>query len=269
VYRGFESPLLRQAQLLPTFTHHKSAELVYSLANARRFRTIQQLCRTYTGIVIRMTSSRTITGALGTWVFILALYAGMSLSHARGSQTLITFGDMVQCIVPLIANAGLLLNAGTPYWRRNIFWMLIALSCTLWMIGQFQWTYYEVYLHRPLPGLYPGDILFFLRGIPLIAALALQPQRKRGEVHAKLGYLDFGLLLTWWTFVYVFFILPWIYATPSLAQYNHNFNLITDTQNGIIVLGLIFLWLRSQGAWKKVYSSAGRFRGLHAGLVSR
>src|SRR5437879_5782886 len=200
-----------------------------------------------------MTSSRTITWSLGIWAFVLALYAGVSLSHPRGSQTLVAFGDVVQCTVPLIANAGLLLNAGTPYWRRNIFWMLIALSCTLWMIGQFEWTYYEVYLHKPLPGLYPGDILFFLRGIPLIAALALQPHRKRGEVRARLGYLDFGLLLAWWTFVYIFFVMPWLYATPDIAQYNHNFNVITDTQNGLIVLGLMLLWLRSRGAWKKVY----------------
>ena len=200
-----------------------------------------------------MTSSRTITWAIATWLFVLALYAGVSLTHPRGSQTLIVFGDLVQSIVPLIANAGLLLNAGTPYWRRNIFWMFLALSCTLWMIGQFQWTYYEVYLHKPLPGLYPGDILFFLRGIPLMAALAVQPHRKSGEVHARLGYLDFSLLLTWWTFVYVFFVLPWIYANPVVAQYNHNFNLITDVQNGIIVAWLVSLWLRSQHAWKKVY----------------
>jgi len=184
---------------------------------------------------------------------VLALYAGVSLSLPRGSQTLIVFGDVVQCIVPLVANAGLLLNAGTPYWRRNIFWMLMALSCTLWMMGQFQWTYYEIYLHRPLPGLYPGDILFFLRGIPFMAALALQPHRKGGEVRTRLGYMDFGLLLTWWTYVYVFFVLPWIYATASSPQYNHNFNVITDTQNGVIVFWLIFLWLRSKGAWKKVY----------------
>ena len=200
-----------------------------------------------------MTTSRAITWAVGVWLVVLALYAGVSLSLHRGSPTLVVFGDVVQCVVPLIANAGLLLNAGTPYWRRNIFWMLLALSCTLWMIGQFQWTYYEIYLHRPLPGLYPGDILFFLRGIPLMAALALKPHQKSGEVRTRLGYMDFGLLLTWWTYVYVFFVLPWIYATPSSAQYNHNFNLITDTQNGVIVFWLIFLWLRSHGAWKKVY----------------
>src|SRR5689334_3855816 len=200
-----------------------------------------------------MTSSRAITWSVGVWLIFLALYAGVSLSLPRGSETLVVFGNVVQCIVPLIANAGLLLNAGTPYWRRNIFWMLIALSCTLWMMGQFQWTYYEVYLHRPLPGLYPGDILFFLRGIPLMAALALLPHRKSGEVRTRLGYMDFGLLLTWWTYVYIFFVLPWIYATPSSGQYNHNFNIITDTQNGLIVFWLIFLWLRSNGAWKKVY----------------
>lgn len=200
-----------------------------------------------------MTASRAITWAVGVWLAVLALYAGVSLSLPRGSQTLLTFGNVVQCVVPLIANAGLLLNAGTPYWRRNIFWMLLALSCTLWMMGQFQWTYYEVYLHRALPALYPGDILFFLRGIPFMAALALLPHRKSGEVRTRLGYMDFGLLLTWWTYIYVFFVLPWIYATPSSPEYNHNFNVITDTQNGVIVFWLIFLWLRSHGAWKKVY----------------
>ena len=98
----------------------------------------------------------------------------VSLTVSPG-QSLDTFGNIAQCLVPLVANAGLLLNAGTPHWRRNVFWMLAAMSCTLWMIGQFQWTYYEVYLHQPLPDLYPGDIIFFLRGIPLMAALALRP----------------------------------------------------------------------------------------------
>src|SRR3989475_12041392 len=200
-----------------------------------------------------MTSPRTIVWAVGICFFILAVYAGASLLQPRGSQTLVTFGNVVQCIVPLFANAGLLLNAGTPYWRRNFFWMLIALSCTLWMIGQFQWTFYEFYFHKPLPGLYPGDILFFLRGIPIMAALALQPHRKRGELHTRLGYLDFTLLLAWWTFIYVFFVLAWIYATPSLPQYNHNFNLVTNTQNFVIVIGLIAFWLQSKGAWKTAY----------------
>ena len=192
---------------------------------------------------------------IGTWLFILIIYLAVSLSLKRGSDSLITFGNLIQCILPLLANAGLLLNAGTPHWRRNIFWMLLAMSCTLWMIGQFGWTYYEVYLHRPLPEMYAGDILFFLRGIPMIAALALRPHLKRGEIQLRFGYLDFVLLLIWWTFLYVFVVLPWLYATPVLGQYNHTFNLVTNIQNMVIVVGWAILWLQASGSWRIVYAN--------------
>src|ERR1700674_2985683 len=144
-----------------------------------------------------MSSSRRIVWMLGISLLILLVYSAVSLSLPHNSPSLESFGNIVQCIVPLLANAGLLLNAGTPYWRRNLFWMLLAMSCTLWMIGQFQWTYYEVYLHQALPNPYPGDILFFLRGIPVMAALALQPHRKSGELRLRFGYLDLVLLFIW------------------------------------------------------------------------
>jgi len=192
---------------------------------------------------------------IGAWLLILAIYSLVSLWLKRDSESLDTFGNLVQCMVPLFANTGLLLNAGTPHWRRNIFWMLLAMSCTLWMIGQFEWTYYEVYLHLHLPEMYGGDILFFLRGIPMIAALALRPHLKRGEIQLRFGYLDFVLLLIWWTFLYVFVVLPWMYATPALGQYNHTFNLVTNVQNMVIVVGWAILWLQSGGAWRIIYAN--------------
>src|SRR5579863_8415704 len=157
----------------------------------------------------RMSSSRTIGWCIGFSLFVLGVYAIVSLSLPRDSQALTTFGDLVQCFLPLFANAGLLLNAGTPHWRRNLFWMLFAMGCTLWMIGQFEWTYYEVYLHRAMPDNDPIDIVFFLRGIPMMAALTLRPDLKRGELHLRFGYLDFALLLSWWIFLYIFIVLPW------------------------------------------------------------
>ena len=202
-----------------------------------------------------MSSSRRIAWMVGTWIFILVIYSAVSLSLKRGSEPLNAFGNLMQCLVPLLANAGLLLNAGTPHWRRNLFWMLIAMSCTLWMIGQFQWTYHEVYLHKPLPDLNTGDILFFLRGIPMMAALALRPHRRRGEIRLRFGYLDLVLLFTWWTFLYAFAVLPWIYASPMVAQYNYNYNLLANIQNMVIVGGLASLWLTSSGVWRIVYAN--------------
>ncbi|HEY2461696.1 MAG TPA: HAMP domain-containing sensor histidine kinase [Candidatus Acidoferrum sp.] len=202
-----------------------------------------------------MSSYRTIGWCIGVWVGVLGVYFGMSLIFPHGGQALSTFGNLTQCIVPLVANAGLLLNAGTPHWRRNVFWMLLAMGCTLWMIGQFEWTYFEVYLHQPMPDPYPGDVVYFLRGIPIMAALALQPHRKRSELQMQFGYLDFALLLTWWTFLYVFVVLPWLYATPSAEQYNFNYNLVTNAQNLILVGWLGFLAVKARGAWRIVYAN--------------
>ena len=201
-----------------------------------------------------MASSRTHIWIAGVFLLFLGVYAAVSITVPSG-QALNTFGNIVQCLVPLIANAGLLLNAGTPHWRRNLFWMLAAMSCTLWMLGQFQWTYYEVYLHQPLPEMYPGDIIFFLRGIPLMAALALRPHLKRNELHLRFSYLDFVLLLSWWIFLYAFVVLPWMYAEPTLGQYNYTFDLITNVQNMVTLVGLAILWLQSRGAWRTVYTN--------------
>jgi signal transduction histidine kinase len=202
-----------------------------------------------------MSSSRTIGILVGVWLSIVSVYLIVSLALAHHPEALATFGNLVQCVVPLLANAGLLLNAGTPHWRRNIFWMLLAFGCTLWMLGQFEWTYYEVYAHELAPRIHAGDLVFFLKGIPIMAALALQPHRKRGEVRLRFGYLNFVLLLTWWTFLYAFVVFPWMYAMPSEGQYNYNYTLITNIQNMVIVIGLGALWLKSRGAWRVVYAN--------------
>ena len=111
-----------------------------------------------------MAKSRT-TIWIAAWIIFLGVYIMVSRYLGPG-LSLTTFGDITQCCVPLLANAGLLINAGTPHWRRNVFWMLLALSCTMWMVGQFQWTYYEVYLQQEVPNPDSWDIIIFLRAIP-------------------------------------------------------------------------------------------------------
>lgn len=200
-----------------------------------------------------MSDARRIARFVGAWVVFLGFYAGVAF-YLKAGPSLSSFGDIVQCFIPLLANAGLLINAGTPHWRRNIFWMLLALSCSMWMFGQFQWTYYEVYLHKEVPDPFAGDIVFFLRGIPLIAALALQPHLKRDELRLGLGYLDFALLLTWWTFVYAFIVLPWMYVSYSPAVYNYAYNMLNLVQQLVVVAGFGIFWLRTRNAWRIVYA---------------
>jgi signal transduction histidine kinase len=200
-----------------------------------------------------MSDARRIALLVASWAVFLGIYAGVSF-YLKPGPSLSSFGDIVQCFVPLIANAGLLINAGTPHWRRNIFWMLLALSCSMWMMGQFEWTYYEIYLHREVPDPFAGDIIFFLRGIPMIAALALQPHLKREELRLGLGYLDFALLLSWWTFVYAFFVLPWMYVSYSEPVYNYAYNVLNTVQQLVVIGGFGVFWLRTRNAWRTVYA---------------
>lgn len=200
-----------------------------------------------------MSDARRIAWLVAAWAVFLGLYAGVSF-YLKPGASLNAFGDIVQCFVPLIANAGLLINAGTPHWRRNIFWMLLALSCSMWMMGTFEWSYYEIYLHREVPDPFAGDIVFFLRGIPLIAALALRPHLKREELRMGLGYLDFALLLTWWTFVYAFFVLPWMYVSFFDAVYNYAYNVLNTLQQLVVIAGFGIFWLRTRNAWRTVYA---------------
>jgi len=200
-----------------------------------------------------MSDARRRAWLVAAWAVFLGVYAGVSF-YLKPGPSLSAFGDIVQCFVPLIANAGLLINAGTPHWRRNIFWMLLALSCSMWMMGQFEWTYYEIYLHREVPDPFAGDIIFFLRGIPLIAALALRPHLKRDELRMGLGYLDFALLLTWWTFVYAFFVLPWMYVSYSDALYNYAYNVLNTVQQLVVMVGFGLFWLGTRNAWRTVYA---------------
>src|ERR1700676_1090382 len=132
--------------------------------------------------------------------------------------------------------------------------MLLALSCWMWMMGQFEWTYYEIYLPPEVPDPFAADIIFFLRGIPMIAALALQPHLKREELRLGLGYLDFALLLSWWTFVYAFFVLPWMYATYSGAGYNYAYNVLNTVQQLVVIVGFGTFWLRTRNAWRTIYA---------------
>src|SRR5579871_4606981 len=191
-----------------------------------------------------MLSTRTIIWVAAVWVVVLGAYAaGPILFHSEQSRT--TYADIIQCLVPLIANAGLLMNAGTPHWRRNVFWM----------IGQFQWTYAEMRTHKAPGDLYAGDMTFFLHVIPMMAAIALRPHLKRGELRLKFGYLDFVLLLTWWVFLYAYAVLPWIYASPALPQYNFAYDVLTDIQSLIVVVGFGALWLRAGKAWRLIYAN--------------
>lgn len=197
-------------------------------------------------------SSRFSNWILAVWLLVVGSYAAASLLLEPGPG--LTFGgNLTQCLLPLFVNAGLLVNAGSVDRRRNAFWMLLALGCTLWMIGQLFWTYYEVYLHKPVPRPFPGGVIFFLHTMPMIAALALRPHVRRANRGLHFGYLDFTLLLLWWVYLYLFIVTPWQYVVPDAALHRYSFQTLYIVENMVFVSGLGVLSLWTTGPWRGVY----------------
>ncbi len=190
---------------------------------------------------------------IAPWVLVLGSYVVVSGLLGRGAR-LAAFGDTVQCLLPLLANAALLLNAVSPNWRRTIFWMLLAMGSTLWLVGQFGWTYYEVHLHAPLPAPFAGDIIIFLHTVPLIASLGVHPYAKRIDPPLRFGSVDFSLLLLWWMYLYVFAVIPWQYVSFNPGRYNASFNAVVLLANLVVVVGFATLAWRHRGNWRRIYA---------------
>ena len=164
------------------------------------------------------------------------------------------FSDVAQCILLLSATAALLPNIAHNHGRTRLFWILMTLGIAFWLSYQLMWSYIEVVLRQEVPQPFVGDIVIFLHFAPMMAALALQPQTQQDDHEARLGRLDFVLLLTWWVYLYLFAVIPWQYAYRDELAYGRSLNALYLTEKLVFLAGLVVVWMRSRSGWKKIYA---------------
>ena len=188
-------------------------------------------------------------------VFVCALVCiGAILSFALPRGRILTaVGDTTQCLLLAMAVFALLANTKQAEQRAKYFWALLALGCGLWLLAQVLWTYFEVVLGQEAPNPFVGDVVLFLHLVPMMAALAMQPDRERSDAGLQLGGIDFALLLTWWLFLYLFVVIPWQYVSPNEAVYGRSFDFLYLLEHLAFLAWVNAAWLRSTGPWKTVY----------------
>lgn len=186
--------------------------------------------------------------AVLTTAFILA---ALTLPRSFG---LTAFSDIAQCVLLLSGAAAFIPLARASQGRMRLFWSLITLGIGFWLAYQIFWTYYEVLLQQDVPDLCAWDIVLFLHMVPLMAAIALRPHVPRDEYAARVGRLDFTLLVVWWIYLYVLLVLPWQYVVPDIEAYNRNLNLAYNAEKIAYLTGLVTCWFMSRGPWKKLYA---------------
>ena len=198
-------------------------------------------------------SSRANWHIAAAWLIVLGVYISVCEFVPAGVARIAT-ANVILCLLPLLVNGALLLNAVTPDWRKKAFWMLLALGSSLWMAGQIIWTYQEVYRHRHVSYLFLGDVVFFLHAIPMIAALTLRPNKPSEDRSTRYGYVDFGLILCWWMYLYVFAVIPWQTVAVNEKNYVLAFSVITLLENVVFISGAGLLAAKASGPWRRTYA---------------
>ena len=196
------------------------------------------------------------------WLIVLGGYVAVCEWVPAGAART-SAANTLLCLMPLLVNGALLINAVTPDNRRKAFWMLLAVGCSFWMAGQAIWTYVEVYQHRHVPFLFIGDIVFFLHAIPMIAALTMQPHKHTDDRKMIFGHVDFGLILCWWMYLYVFIVIPWQYVVADEKKYIRAFSVISLFENLVFVGGAILLSSQAGGYWRRIYSHLAGARAVY------
>ena len=178
---------------------------------------------------------------------------------------LTAFSDTVQCFLLISGAASFVPLVLRSKGRIRLFWSLITLGVSFWLLYQLLWTYYEVVLRRDVPDLFAGDLILFLHLVPLMAAIGLRPHVPQDEYSARVGQLDFALLMMWWFYLYVLIVIPWQYVMADVAAYNQHLNALYVAEEIAFLLGLVACWITSKGHWRSLYAS---FFGMSVGYAA-
>jgi diguanylate cyclase (GGDEF)-like protein len=145
-------------------------------------------------------------------------------------------------------------NAAPARGRLRAFWVMQSAGWAISLVNQLWWMFYDVILQKSVPMLFAGDVLLFLPGVLMLAGLLLRPHLQQSERSARLGMLDFLLLMFWWVYLYVCLVMCWQYVSPNEALYNQNYDRLYAVEMLVVGLVLGALLKQSTGAWRRFYA---------------
>jgi signal transduction histidine kinase len=185
-------------------------------------------------------------------ILLPVLLAGAAL-RGRPSYALSAFGDISQFFLLATATLFFAWKGISTRETPRAFWLLIALGFAMWSTNMLFWVYYEVGRNRPVPSIPIGEFLLFIKLVPMLAALALQPNDDNPDRPRVLGFLDFTSLLVCWTYVYLFWAMAYFFADKDLTRYNRNSDIVDIAGNQVFLIILAVVAFRSRGPWRRLY----------------
>lgn len=115
-------------------------------------------------------------------------------------------GDLIQSLLLFSLFVAVLTNVRASDRPTRMFWFFMSVGIGLWLSAQILWTYFEVILRKEVPNPFVGDVAFVLHLVPIVAALAIRPDREKQR--SQLKSPDCVLLFSWWLYLYLFLLFP-------------------------------------------------------------
>jgi len=167
----------------------------------------------------------------------------------------VLMGDLIP--LTLIAAATILCarNAFDSRGHTRLFWSLMTAGMAMWCFSQAGWTWFEVWLRRPMPDPFCGDVVLFLHVVPIMAAVAIRPHQadeREGMLPSALNVL---ILLVWWIVVYAFFVFPDEFIVTNIPVYSLRFDLLYLAEGVIVILASASAFFASSGSWRELYGN--------------
>jgi signal transduction histidine kinase len=194
----------------------------------------------------------------------LALYWLVLLIAPEG-PALVAFRDFVRLVLLLAAIFVLGRHLAATEGRERAFWALLTVGAALWLVPQIWHVWYQVLARVSSPDSSLSHIVLFLHVVPFMAALSLRPSGRQHERTLLLDFLNTGMLLVWWIYLYAFSIMAWqtrLVTEPELADFY--FRILYFTANGVLAAAAAILFFRSGRGWKNIYGSISLSAALYA-----
>jgi signal transduction histidine kinase len=183
----------------------------------------------------------------------LALYLLASLTAPEGPG-LVAVRDLTRLALLLASIFILGRHLTTTQGRERAFWALLTAGAALWLIPQIWRVWYQVFSAGGAPDHSLSHIILFLHVIPFMAALSLRPNQRQHERTLLLDFLNTGMLLVWWIYLYAFMVMAWQTSSMPLPELSDfYFSILYFAENIVLAAGAGFLFCRSGRGWKTIY----------------
>ena len=174
-------------------------------------------------------------------------------ANMTGAALQSMLGNISQSCLILLAVLLMLRNSMRSRGLVRVFWTLMCIGLAFWAADVAIWAYYEVLRQSNVPSITIGDTFLFLHWVPMVAALAVRPDKHSPTIDRRQAWLDFFMLMAYWCYIYAFLVMPYQYVRPDLRAYNYNYDLLDRAGNWLLVAGLVIVVLNSKALWRRIY----------------